>query len=104
MSEMDGVLDGVVWREAELGAAGCELVGGAFEKFGDGVPIAATDAVDVTGERLVVQRDARVIVRIADEALGLPEDLAIKKCGTFGADGDDADVLAHDEEDRECKA
>lgn len=95
MREMDGVLNGVIRREAEVSAAVGEMVRGALQEFRDGVPVAGADAIDVLGERLAVEGDARVLVRLRDVPLRLAEDLAIEDRGALGADGDDADVLAH---------
>jgi hypothetical protein len=91
---MNRVLNRIVGRQAEDRAAPGQNLGGAAEEIPHGVPVSRLDRINIKGQRLVVQGNPRVVVRI--EHLGRPpEDLAVEEGSALWTDSHDADVLGH---------
>jgi hypothetical protein len=90
-----GLMDGVVRADEEVGSDGGELVGGGEHESGDGGPVVAVDGLHVLGEGVSVHGDFGVIVR-AEELCAFYAYGAVAESGAFGGAGYDSYVLGHD--------
>jgi hypothetical protein len=91
---MDPMLHGIVGTQAKIRSAAGQNLRRSPQQVADGVPVVRAYGIYIERQRLAVQRDTGVLMRL--QQLGrLPENLPVKEGSAFRTDGHDSNVPGH---------